>query len=270
MKKAFRSLRAAALALAFVLCIVPAAPARAEGGALTGTVSPNASVLLFAPCGDTELFAYTDGGTTRVSAADGSRSTATEYPGQYAFLRGGAVTIASSLDDFFAIQRFDADTLDETDFFPLEIRADDLYALETDGFGRLYAVLFSEPNEIFVYDAAGSYTGSLLFAEPVLGMQVLGETLYVFLETQGERIALDAGFPQAGADLFSYAADRPYRVFDAETYIDIEGRLCAMDGAVLFETGINPTDIHILADLIQTAKRDNFHFFCQIGSLLFY
>ena len=129
MKKAFRSLRAAALALAFVLCIVPAAPARAEGGALTGTVSPNASVLLFAPCGDTELFAYTDGGTTRVSAADGSRSAATEYPGQYAFLRGGAVTVASSLDDFFAIQRFDAGTLAETDFFPLEIRADDLYAL---------------------------------------------------------------------------------------------------------------------------------------------
>ena len=243
MKKAFRSLRAAALALAFVLCIVPAAPARAEGGALTGTVSPNASVLLFAPCGGTELFAYTDGGTTRVSAADGSRSAATEYPGQYAFLRGGTVTVASSLDDFFAIQRFDADTLDETDFFPLEIRADDLYALETDGFGRLYAVLFSEPNEIFVYDAAGGYTGSLLFAEPVLGIQVLGETLYVFLETQGERIALDAGFPQAGADVFSYAADRPYRVFDAETYIDIEGRLCAMDGAVLFETGINPTGI---------------------------
>lgn len=175
MKKAFRSLRAAALALAFVLCIVPAAPARAEGGALTGTVSPNASVLLFASCGGTELFAYTDGGTTRVSAADGSRSAATEYPGQYAFLRGGAVTIASSLDDFFAIQRFDADTLDETDFFPLEIRADDLYALEADGFGRLYAVLFSEPNEIFVYDAAGGYTGSLLFAEPVLGIQVLGE-----------------------------------------------------------------------------------------------
>ena len=131
----------AALALDFVLCIVPAAQARAEGGALTGRVSPNASVLLFAPCGGTELFAYTDGGTTRLSAADGSRSAATEYPGQYAFLRGGAVTVASSLDDFFAIQRFDADTLDETDFFPLEIRADDLYALETDGFGRLYACL---------------------------------------------------------------------------------------------------------------------------------
>lgn len=242
MKKLFRL--TAFLLAAVLLAFTPAASGISAGDALTGAVSPDASVLLFEPCGGTELFVYTDG-TTYIAAADGSRSAVTEYPGQYAFLRAGVVTVASDLGDFFAVQRFDADTLEETTslpgFFPLEIAGEALSFLEADGFGRLYAVLFGEPNEIFVYDEAGSYTGSLLFAEPVRGMQVLDETLFVFFDGHGERIALSADFPQAEADVFPAAADVPHKMLDAETYIDGEGSLCTTDGTVLLRTGTNPT-----------------------------
>lgn len=247
MKKAFRPTALPALLLAAVLLVLaPAVSGTSAGEALTGAVSPDASVLLFEPCGNTELFAYTDD-TTYIAAADGSRSAVAEYPGQHAFLRAGVVTVVSDLGDFLAVQRFDADTLEETTslpgFFPLEIAGEVLSFLEADGFGRLYAVLFGEPNEILVYDEAGGYTGSLLFAEPVRGMQVLDETLFVFFDGHVERIALHADFPQAGADVFPAAADVPHKMLDAETYIDSEGNLCTTDGTILLRTGANPTAV---------------------------
>ena len=247
MKKAFRPTALPALLLAAVLLVLaPAVSGTSAGEALTGAVSPDASVLLFEPCGNTELFAYTDD-TTYIAAADGSRSAVAEYPGQHAFLRAGVVTVVSDLGDFLAVQRFDADTLEETTslpgFFPLEIAGEVLSFLEADGFGRLYAVLFGEPNEILVYDEAGGYTGSLLFAEPVRGMQVLDETLFVFFDGHVERIALHADFPQAGADVFPAAADVPHKMLDAETYIDSEGNLSTTDGTILLCTGANPTAV---------------------------
>lgn len=219
----------------------PVVSGNTAGNALTGAVSTSARVLLFAPYGNTQIFAYTDD-ATHILAADGSRSIAVDTPSAHAYLRGDTVTIASYLDTSVAIRRFSADTLEAStslpDIVPLDIPGDDLYAFETDRFGRLYAVLFSEPNEILVFDAAGSYTGSLLYAEPVLGLQVLDDTLCVFFETRGERLALDAAFPQVGQHPFSYAADRAYRMLSDDLYVDGQGNVCRTDGAVLLRTEI--------------------------------
>ncbi len=260
MKKlaAIVSVLSAVLLLAVCVPVHRAAAASPAGEALTGTVSEDAAVLFYEACGDTRLLAYTDD-TTYIRAADGSRSTVTEYPGQFAFLRGGCITVVSDLEDFFAVQRFDADTFAELDFFPLDIQGQDLYLLETDESGRLYAVLYSEPDEILVFDAEGSYTGSLLYAEPVHGIQVLDGSLYVFLDSYGERIPLGAGFPQTGTDEFAYAGERPYRMLNAGTYIDVDGNLRDLGGTVLFRTEINPMDLHL------TALQDDLLFWASSG-----
>ena len=57
---------------------------------------------------------------------------------------------------------------------------------------------------------------------------------------RGERIALDADFPQTGTDTFAYSAEaQPYRMLSADTYINTEGRVCALDGTALLDTGLN-------------------------------
>ena len=54
MKKAFRPTALPALLLAAVLLVLaPAVSGTSAGEALTGAVSPDASVLLFEPCGNT-------------------------------------------------------------------------------------------------------------------------------------------------------------------------------------------------------------------------
>lgn len=234
----------AVLLAVFVLAGYTAREAPA-GEALTGTLSEHAFPLFFEPYGATQLFAYTDD-TTYVLAADGSRAYRTEYPGQFAFLRGGSVTVASDLQDFIAVQRFDAESLTETDFFALELSGKDVKLLETDGFGRLYAVLYSEPAEILVFDAAGSYTGSLLYADPVNSMQVLGDALFVFFADRLERIALHTGFPQTGTDVFPLSEHGlPSRMLDLETYIDTEGYVRTLDGGALLDTGASPLGAHL-------------------------
>ena len=217
------------------------------GKALTGAVSDHTDVLLFEPCGDTPLFAYTDS-TTHILAADGSRACSTTYPGRFAFLRGSAVTVLCPLEDTVAVQRFDAASLTQTDFFDLEVGTADIQSAEADAFGRLFLTLYSEPTEILVFDAAGSYTGSLLYAEPIRDLQILDSTLFVLLSSSGERIALSPDFPQTGAETFAYPASaRPYRMLNRETYIDKNGFVRTLDGAALLDTGLNPLGARLTA-----------------------
>ena len=217
-----------------------AAQSAPEGEALSGAASESAVVLLFEPCGDTELFAYTDLDVTHVLAADGSRACTAKYPARFAFLRGDALTMLSLQRDTVFVQRVQTTTLEQTALFSLDIPGDDVLFAETDDFGRFFMVLYSEPTEVLVYDALGGYTGSLLYAEPVRGLQVIDSRLFVLLPSCGERIALDADFPQTGTDTFAYSAEaQPYRMLSADTYINTEGRVCALDGTALLDTGLN-------------------------------
>ena len=217
-----------------------AAQSAPEGEALSGAASESAVVLLFEPCGDTELFAYTDLDATHVLAADGSRTCTAKYPARFAFLRGDALTMLSLQRDTVFVQRVQTTTLEQTALFSLDIPGDDVLFAETDDFGRFFMVLYSEPTEVLVYDTLGGYTGSLLYAEPVRGLQVIDSRLFVLLPSCGERIALDADFPQTGTDTFAYSAEaQPYRMLSVDTYINTEGRVCALDGTALLDTGLN-------------------------------
>ena len=85
----------------------------------------------------------------------------------------------------------------------------------------------------------GTAKGALADVQ-VRGLQVMDSRLFVLLPSCGERIALDADFPQTGTDTFAYSAEaQPYRMLSADTYINTEGRVCALDGTALLDTGLN-------------------------------
>ncbi|MGN0479237.1 MAG: dockerin type I repeat-containing protein [Hominenteromicrobium sp.] len=250
MKKTVWSVGFAVFAVVLAVCVLagytePAAP---ESELLADGVSDSAVVHFFEPCGNTELLAYTDRDVTHICSADGSRSCTAAVPGHFAFLRGETVTVLSLQPEAVTVQSFYAADLEEAGLFRLSVAGDDVRFAEADAFGRLYLCLYSEPSEILIFDAAGSYTGSLLYAEAVCGMQVLDNLLFVQFSACGERIELDAGFPQTGTVSFSYAASaRPYRMLDAGTYIDTEGRIRSLDGTALLDTGVNPLGVHLTA-----------------------
>ena len=235
-KRAFSSFICLLLCLVLLLSIPLDLTVQAGTTALTGTVSSNAEVLLFENYGGTALFAYTDT-NTHVLSADGTRACTTTYPGDYAFLCGSTVRVVCDLNGFMGVQCFSADTFTETDFYGVQISRDDIHFLEADRFGRLYAVLNSDPTAVAVFDAAGSSIGRLSYGESVQGIQVLGSTLYVFLRSRCDCVSLGSSLPQTTGNTFSYSASAcPFRMLDQNAYITLEGCICSISGTVLTDT----------------------------------
>lgn len=209
---------------------------------VTSTLGENAEVLFFEDYGDGQLFAYTDDTTYIQEIGGAQRSVVAEYAGQYAFLRGNAVTVACDLEDIILVQRFDADTLVETDLTALDVSMQNVRALEADGFGRMYAVLESDTSAVTVFDATGGRATTLYYDEEIFGLQVLDNILYVFCNEQADAIPLDSALPELGGEIFHYTAPaRPLRMLDGDLYTGMQGDVYrASTGEQLFETGTVP------------------------------
>lgn len=209
---------------------------------VTSAVGEQAEVLLFEDYGDGQLFAYTDDTTYVQEIGGAQRSVVTEYAGQYAFLRGNAVTVACDLEDFILIQRFDGDTLTETDLTALDIPMRDVRALEADSFGRMYAVLESDTSAVVVFDATGGQATTLDYGEEIFGIQVLDDTLYVFCSEQADAVPLNSALPALGGETFRYDAPaRPLHMLDSDVYTGMQGDVYrASTGEQLLETGTVP------------------------------
>ena len=81
------------------------------------TEDKDAQVLLYETYGESEILVYT-GRTTVLYRPDG-RSAEAPFNGQYAVLHGDTVTVFAETEEFLAVERFSAETLEETDLFAL-------------------------------------------------------------------------------------------------------------------------------------------------------
>lgn len=77
------------------------------------TEDKDAQVLLYETYGESEILVYT-GRTTVLYRPDG-RSAEAPFNGQYAVLHGDTVTVFAETEEFLAVERFSAETLEETD-----------------------------------------------------------------------------------------------------------------------------------------------------------
>ena len=234
MKKA-----AVLLCALFILClfcgVVPT-----EQQALAEDLTPNSQVCLF----EEDLFAYTDGDTF-ILHTDGTGMSKTTYPADTVLRRGSYIHAVSFAGDLVVIERFDAVTLTAEDLFALPFAAKELRLWEHDAFGCTYAVLQGDSSALQVCDSAGSLAGNLRFASPIRGIQVLENTLYVFLDTETHSITLNGTVPAESALCFSHTNHAPYRMLTAEIYMDEEGVLHTTD-AELLNTGhaaLNENDL---------------------------
>ena len=115
------------------------------------TEDKDAQVLLYETYGESEILVYT-GRTTVLYRPDG-RSAEAPFNGQYAVLHGDTVTVFAETEEFLAVERFSAETLEETDLFALPVTSGLRFA-ESDSAGRLYAVTYGAPSTLQVFDAA--------------------------------------------------------------------------------------------------------------------
>lgn len=83
------------------------------------TEDKDAQVLLYETYGESEILVYT-GRTTMLYRPDG-RSAEAPFNGQYAVLHGDTVTVFAETEEFLAVERFSAETLEETDLFALPV-----------------------------------------------------------------------------------------------------------------------------------------------------
>lgn len=112
-------------------------------------------------------------------ARDG-RSAEAPFNGQYAVLHGDTVTVFAETEEFLAVERFSAETLEETDLFALPVTSGLRFA-ESDSAGRLYAVTYGAPSTLQVFDAAGEPLTEFIFEDKIFGIQTVDSTLYVLL-----------------------------------------------------------------------------------------
>ena len=105
---------------------------------LASGLSEGAEVLLFAPVNDTHVLAYTDD-TTEIRLADGSASATTVFAANAVFLNQNSLSAMTALEDFLVIERLDAETLQQTDFYTVEIPQTTLKYYEMDRYARFYA-----------------------------------------------------------------------------------------------------------------------------------
>lgn len=151
------------------------------------TEDKDAQVLLYETYGESEILVYT-GRTTVLYRPDG-RSAEAPFNGQYAVLHGDTVTVFAETEEFLAVERFSAETLEETDLFALPVTSGLRFA-ESDSAGRLYAVTYGAPSTLQVFDAAGEPLTEFIFEDKIFGIQTVDSTLYVLLSESAVQISL--------------------------------------------------------------------------------
>ena len=204
---------------------------------LAKDLSANAKVQLFSPYGSTDIFAYTDG-QTHILKTDSTAAVTTAYPAEFVFLRGNTLTAVSPMEGFTVAERFDAATLTRTDLIGLDLTAADLLALETDRFGRFFAVQNSEPDTLILFDAAGSRAGTIACPVNILDIQVLEDKLYLFLPEKCLTITLTDSLPQTYITAFTYTGTSvPFRMCSPSTYISTNGTVYDTAGTALTTAG---------------------------------
>ena len=192
------------------------------------TEDKDAQVLLYETYGESEILVYT-GRTTVLYRPDG-RSAEAPFNGQYAVLHGDTVTVFAETEEFLAVERFSAETLEETDLFALPVTSGLRFA-ESDSAGRLYAVTYGAPSTLQVFDAAGEPLTEFIFEDTIFGIQTVDSTLYVLLSESAVQISLAGNVPTLSGTAFSYApAARPYKLLGSDVYVNMQGEVRLFSG----------------------------------------
>ena len=192
------------------------------------TEDKDAQVLLYETYGESEILVYT-GRTTVLYCPDG-RSAEAPFNGQYAVLHGDTVTVFAETEEFLAVERFSAETLEETDLFALPVTSGLRFA-ESDSAGRLYAVTYGAPSTLQVFDAAGEPLTEFIFEDKIFGIQTVDSTLYVLLSESAVQISLAGNVPTLSGTAFTYApAARPYKLLGSDVYVNIQGEVRLFSG----------------------------------------
>lgn len=192
------------------------------------TEDKDAQVLLYETYGESEILVYT-GRTTVLYRPDG-RSAEAPFNGQYAVLHGDTVTVFAETEEFLAVERFSAETLEETDLFALPVTSGLRFA-ESDSAGRLYAVTYGAPSTLQVFDAAGEPLTEFIFEDKIFGIQTVDSTLYVLLSESAVQISLAGNVPTLSGTSFTYApAARPYKLLGSDVYVNMQGEVRLFSG----------------------------------------
>lgn len=192
------------------------------------TEDKDAQVLLYETYGESEILVYT-GRTTVLYRPDG-RSAEAPFNGQYAVLYGDTVTVFAETEEFLAVERFSAETLEETDLFALPVTSGLRFA-ESDSAGRLYAVTYGAPSTLQVFDAAGEPLTEFIFEDKIFGIQTVDSTLYVLLSESAVQISLAGNVPTLSGTAFTYApAARPYKLLGSDVYVNMQGEVRLFSG----------------------------------------
>lgn len=192
------------------------------------TEDKDAQVLLYETYGESEILVYT-GRTTVLYRPDG-RSAEAPFNGQYAVLHGDTVTVFAETEEFLAVERFSAETLEETDLFALSVTSGLRFA-ESDSAGRLYVVTYSAPSTLQVFDAAGEPLTEFIFEDKIFGIQTVDSTLYVLLSESAVQISLAGNVPTLSGTAFTYApAARPYKLLGSDVYVNMQGEVRLFSG----------------------------------------
>ena len=192
------------------------------------TEDKDAQVLLYETYGESEILVYT-GRTTVLYRPDG-RSAEAPFNGQYAVLHGDTVTVFAETEEFLAVERFSAETLEETDLFALPVTSGLRFA-ESDSAGRLYAVTYGAPSTLQVFNAAGEPLTEFIFEDKIFGIQTVDSTLYVLLSESAVQISLAGNVPTLSGTAFTYApAARPYKLLGSDVYVNMQGEVRLFSG----------------------------------------
>lgn len=192
------------------------------------TEDKDAQVLLYETYGESEILVYT-GRTTVLYRPDGCSAEA-PFNGQYAVLHGDTVTVFAETEEFLAVERFSAETLEETDLFALPVTSGLRFA-ESDSAGRLYAVTYGAPSTLQVFDAAGEPLTEFIFEDKIFGIQTVDSTLYVLLSESAVQISLAGNVPTLSGTAFTYApAARPYKLLGSDVYVNMQGEVRLFSG----------------------------------------
>ena len=192
------------------------------------TEDKDAQVLLYETYGESEILVYT-GRTTVLYRPDG-RSAEAPFNGQYAVLHGDTVTVFAETEEFLAVERFSAETLEETDLFALPVTSGLRFA-ESDSAGRLYAVTYGAPSTLQVFDAAGEPLTEFIFEDKIFGIQTVDSTLYVLLSESAVQMSLAGKVPTLSGTAFTYApAARPYKLLGSDVYVNMQGEVRLFSG----------------------------------------
>lgn len=192
------------------------------------TEDKDAQVLLYETYDESEILVYT-GRTTVLYRPDG-RSAEAPFNGQYAVLHGDTVTVFAETEEFLAVERFSAETLEETDLFALPVTSGLRFA-ESDSAGRLYAVTYGAPSTLQVFDAAGEPLTEFIFEDKIFGIQTVDGTLYVLLSESAVQISLAGNVPTLSGTAFTYApAARPYKLLGSDVYVNMQGEVRLFSG----------------------------------------